>query len=275
MNQEGTEKLLQGKVALVTGAAGAIGAGICRELLRNGCRVAATDVDGEGLDGLMEELADVGPDAVAAVLMDVTDRESVEEGFTAAVSRWGRIDIVIINAGIAVAGPLIDLDLEEFRKIERVNIEGTLLTLAEAGRRLRDQAAGGDIVLISTKNVVSPGAEFGAYSATKAAAHQLGRVASLEFAPYDIRVNMVAPDAVFSDGERKSGLWAQVGPSRMRARGLDEEGLEEYYRKRNLLQERITPEHVAQAVLFFVTRQTPTTGATIPVDGGLPDSTPR
>lgn len=275
MNQEGTEKLLQGKVALVTGAAGAIGAGICRELLRNGCRVAATDVDGEGLDGFMEELADVGPDAVAAVLMDVTDRESIEEGFEAAVSRWGRIDIVIINAGIAVAGPLIDLDLEEFRKIERVNIEGTLLTLAEAGRRLRDQAKGGDIVLISTKNVFSPGAEFGAYSATKAAAHQLGRVASLEFAPYDIRVNMVAPDAVFSDGERKSGLWAQVGPSRMRARGLDEKGLEEYYRKRNLLQERITPEHVAQAVLFFVTRQTPTTGATIPVDGGLPDSTPR
>jgi len=90
-----------------------------------------------------------------------------------------------------------------------------------------------------------------------------------------VRVNMVAPDAVFSHGARRSGLWAEVGPDRMRARGLDEAGLEEYYRSRNLLKARITADHVARAVLFFATRQTPTTGATIPVDGGLPDATPR
>ena len=61
----------------------------------------------------------------------------------------------------------------------------------------------------------------------------------------------------------------------MRARGLDEKGLQEYYRNRNLLKARITGGHVSNAVLFFATRQTPTTGATIPVDGGLPDATPR
>jgi enoyl-[acyl-carrier-protein] reductase (NADH) len=61
----------------------------------------------------------------------------------------------------------------------------------------------------------------------------------------------------------------------MKARGLDEKGLEEYYRKRNLLRVSVTAGHVAKAVIFFVTRQTPTTGATIPVDGGLPDATPR
>jgi NAD(P)-dependent dehydrogenase (short-subunit alcohol dehydrogenase family) len=88
-------------------------------------------------------------------------------------------------------------------------------------------------------------------------------------------VNMVSPDAVFGEGEHRSGLWAEVGPSRMRARGLDEKGLEEYYRGRNLLKARVTAAHVAKAVVFFATRQTPTTGATIPVDGGLPDSTPR
>ena len=128
---------------------------------------------------------------------------------------------------------------------------------------------------MSTKNVPSPGAGFGAYSATKAACHQLGRIASLELAQYDVRVNMVAPDAVFSEGKYKSGLWAEVGPGRMKARGLDEEGLHEYYRNRNLLKAAVTGRHVANAVLFFATRQTPTTGATIPVDGGLPDATPR
>jgi NAD(P)-dependent dehydrogenase (short-subunit alcohol dehydrogenase family) len=114
-----------------------------------------------------------------------------------------------------------------------------------------------------------------AYSATKAASHQLARIASLEFAPLGVRVNMVSPDAVFSHGDKRSGLWAAVGPNRMKARGLDERGLEEYYRSRNLLKAQVTADHVARAVLFFLTHQTPTTGATIPVDGGLPDATPR
>jgi hypothetical protein len=86
---------------------------------------------------------------------------------------------------------------------------------------------------------------------------------------------MVSPDAVFSHGEHRSGLWSEVGPGRMKARGLDEKGLEDYYKNRNLLKMRVTAEHVANAILFFVTHQTPTTGATIPIDGGLPDSTPR
>jgi hypothetical protein len=86
---------------------------------------------------------------------------------------------------------------------------------------------------------------------------------------------MVSPDAVFSHGARRSGLWAEVGPDRMKARGLDEAGLEEYYRSRNLLKARVTARHVSNAVMYFATRQSPTTGATIPVDGGLPDATPR
>jgi NAD(P)-dependent dehydrogenase (short-subunit alcohol dehydrogenase family) len=170
---------------------------------------------------------------------------------------------------------IMDMDLEAFRRLERVNIEGTLLMLAEAGRVLKREGKGGDIVIMSTKNVPSPSAGFGAYSATKAACHQLGRIASLEFAPFDIRVNMVAPDAVFAEGKFKSGLWAEVGADRMKARGLDEKGLHEYYRSRNLLKAAVTGRHVGNAVLFFVARQTPTTGATIPVDGGLPDATPR
>jgi hypothetical protein len=86
---------------------------------------------------------------------------------------------------------------------------------------------------------------------------------------------MVAPDAVFSSGSRKSGLWTEVGPDRMRSRGLTAEELEEHYRNRNILKARISARHVANAILFFATRQTPSTGITIPVDGGLPDATPR
>jgi rhamnose utilization protein RhaD (predicted bifunctional aldolase and dehydrogenase)/NAD(P)-dependent dehydrogenase (short-subunit alcohol dehydrogenase family) len=267
--------LLRGSVAVVTGAAGAIGSGICDELLRQGCCVAVTDLPGEPLNIMVHTLKGIYGDRVVGVPLDVTDGASVSGAFESIIAAFGGIDIVVINAGLAHVSELVEMDLETFRKLERVNVEGTLLLLGQAGKCFKLQNTGGDVVLVSTKNVFAPGAKFGAYSATKAAAHQLCRIASLEFADMGVRVNMVSPDAVFAHGEKKSGLWAQVGPERMKARGLDEKGLEEYYRQRNLLKARVTAEHVARAVVFFVTRQTPTTGATLPVDGGLPDSTPR
>jgi NAD(P)-dependent dehydrogenase (short-subunit alcohol dehydrogenase family) len=277
---------LKDKVALITGAAGAIGYAVAQALLENGCCVALSDLPGQKLDDFTADLKRQARlkarsrqrrtlERVIGVELDVTDKDSVTSGFQSVIDTWGKINIVVINAGIALVSTLIEMDIEDFRRLEKVNVEGTLLTLAEAGRRFIKQATGGDIIIMSTKNVPSPSAGFGAYSATKAACHQLGRIASLEFAQYDVRVNMVAPDAVFSEGKYKSGLWETVGADRMKVRGMDEKQLREYYRNRNLLKTSITGQDVANAVLFFATRQTPTTGATIPVDGGLPDATPR
>lgn len=273
--REYDELPLAREVAVITGAAGAIGSAIAQKLLENGCHVAITDLAGQALDGLVADLSESFGDRVAGVPVDVTDPASVAQGFEVIARTWGGVDLVVINAGRALVSSLEEMKLETFQSLERVNTEGTLLMLREAGRHFKYQGTSGDIVLISTKNVFAPGAKFGAYSATKAAAHQLARIASQEMAEIGVRVNMVAPDAVFSHGTRRSGLWAEVGPDRMRARGLDEKGLEEHYQKRNLLKAKVTAEHVARAVLFFATRQTPTTGATIPVDGGLPDATPR
>jgi NAD(P)-dependent dehydrogenase (short-subunit alcohol dehydrogenase family) len=266
---------LKDKVALITGAAGAIGYAVAQVLLENGCRVAVSDLPGQKLEDFTADLKKQAAERVIGVGLDVTDKDSVTNGFQSVIDDWGKINIVVINAGIALVSTLVEMDIDDFRRLEKVNVEGTLLTLAEAGRRFIKQGAGGDIIIMSTKNVPSPSAGFGAYSATKAACHQLGRIASLEFAQYDIRVNMVAPDAVFSEGKYKSGLWETVGADRMKVRGMDEKQLREYYRNRNLLKVRISGRNVANAVLFFAERQTPTTGATIPVDGGLPDATPR
>lgn len=277
VKKQGKDKTrsLNNKVAIVTGAAGAIGYGICRRLLEEGSLVAVTDLVAEKLDQFVSEFKNDFPDQFIAVPMDVTDQASVTSAFNHVKRQWGGIDILIINAGIALVSSLTDIKLEDFKRLERVNIDGTLLTITEAAKSFIKQDTGGDIILVSTKNVFSPSANFGAYSATKAASHQLARIASLELAQYGVRVNMVSPDGVFSGGTHKSGLWQEVGPGRMKARGLDEKGLEEYYKNRNLLKTKVTARHVANAVLFFVTHQTPTTGATIPVDGGLPDATPR
>ena len=167
------------------------------------------------------------------------------------------------------------MDIDDFDRVLDVNLRGAFIAFAESARRLKNQGTGGNIVLISTKNVLAPGAHFGAYSASKAGAHQLAKVAAIELAEHQVRVNIVAPDAVFSQGEVPSGLWAAVGPQRARSKGLRPDELQEHYRQRNLLKAEITGSHVGRAVLFFATEQTPTTGATLPVDGGVVSAFPR
>ncbi len=267
---------LEGRVGVISGAAGAIGSGIAQELLHLGMQLVVTDLPGERLTQFSQELAEEYGERVWGLPMDVTDPQSVQELIHQVIARFGAIDLLVINQGLAHVSTLSEMDLDRFQLLERVNVGGTLNLLKAFGQLLTDQGTGGDVVLVSTKNVFSPSPSFGAYSATKAGAHQLARIASLELAPFDIRVNMVSPDGVFSDaGKMKSGLWALVGPDRMKARGLDEKGLEEYYQNRNLLKVPVSARDVGRAVAYFATRQSPTTGATLPVDGGLPDATPR
>jgi len=271
-----TTSPMSGRVALISGAAGAIGSGVGNELAAAGAQVVLTDLPGDHFNSLVETFERAYPGQIFSHPMDVTDESSVHACLDAVAGHWGGLDLMVINAGLAHVSKLSEMDVNRFRKLEQVNVEGTLLMLKTGAKFFESQGCGGDVVLISTKNVFSPSASFGAYSATKAASHQLARVASLELADIDVRVNMVSPDGVFSDqGGVKSGLWATVGPDRMKARGLDQEGLETYYQNRNLLKTKVTARHVGKAVLYFATRQSPCTGATLPVDGGLPDATPR
>ncbi len=267
-----TEPPLARKVAWVTGGAGAIGVGIAAELLASGAHVALVDRDADRLAQAVDLLDDP---RVMPLQADVTDLDSVRRALDTTVLRFGGVDLLVLGAGIAVCAPITDTSPEQFDRVVSVNLGGVHRCLSAGARLLQEQGRGGQIVLISSKNVLGPGAEFGAYSASKAAAHQLCKVAALELAPHRIRVNFVAPDAVFAEGPIRSGLWEEVGPDRARAKGLAEDALAEHYRQRNLLQTRITGRDVGRAVVFFATEQTPTTGATLPVDGGVPGAFPR
>jgi NAD(P)-dependent dehydrogenase (short-subunit alcohol dehydrogenase family) len=205
----------------------------------------------------------------------VTDEGSVRAGMASACRLYGGLDVVVLNAGIAHVSAIESLETADFRRVLDVNLVGYFLVLREAARLLRRQGLGGNIIVNSSKNVFGPGADFGAYSAAKAGGHQLGKVAALELAAAGIRVNMINADAVFGDPQRPSGLWQEVGPARARSRGLDPNALPEYYRNRNLLKAAVTPEHVGNAVVFFASNLTPTTGATLPVDGGVAEAFPR
>ena len=270
------EKPLARCVAMVTGAAGAIGVGIALELAQAGAQLVLTDVDEGGLDRARERVAAVtGRLGCLTLRMDVTSEESVRLGFDEACRVFGGVDVVVPNAGIAHVSALADTEDAAFRRVLDVNLRGYFLTMREAARVLRSQATGGSIVINSSKNVFGPGADFGAYSASKAAGHQLGKVAAIELAPLGVRVNMINADAVFAEGETASGLWQAIGPDRARSKGLAPGELEEHYRQRNLLGVRISGRDVGRAVVFLAGTAVRTTGATLPVDGGVVAAFPR
>jgi len=266
---------LEGKTALVTGGGGAIAGGIGRQLLGAGARVVLCDINEARLLKVHGKLAEqYGELMVRPLLMDVTDRQSVSRGFSDIISFSGGLDILVPNAGIAHVASLADLDEKIFRKVIDVNLMGVYQVIKAAIPVFKRQGTGGHIIINSSKNVFAPGADFGAYSASKAGAHQLGKIAALELADLDVRVNMINADAIFDDTV-PSGLWEVVGPDRMHARNLDPAGLKEYYRQRNLLKAEILADHVGNGVVFFASSLTPTTGATLPIDGGIMAAFPR
>jgi rhamnose utilization protein RhaD (predicted bifunctional aldolase and dehydrogenase)/NAD(P)-dependent dehydrogenase (short-subunit alcohol dehydrogenase family) len=272
----GSRLPLEGRIALVTGGGGAIAAGIGRQLLAAGAQVFLSDISVERLQRVSDKLAaGFGSRLVTPLVMDVTDAASVQQGMTRIIEKAGGLDILVPNAGVAHVATLAELEEVALSRVLAVNFLGVFQVIKAAIPIFRRQNTGGHVIINSSKNVFDPGAAFGAYSASKAAAHQLGKIAALELAPLGVRVNMINADGIFDDEDIASGLWEVVGPDRMRARNLDPEGLREYYRQRNLLKTTVTADHVGKAVVFFASGQTPTTGATLPVDGGIPAAFPR
>lgn len=267
---------LQAQVAVVTGAAGAIGSAVAESLIQAGAHVVLSDIDADRLTATCNELAQrYGKDVRRGVVCDVANENSVRELFDEVARMYGGADIIVPNAGIALSRPLEKLDTAEWQRVMDVNLNGYFLVMREGAKLLRKQGTGGHMIVVGSKNVLAPGAEFAAYSASKAGVHQLAKVTAMELAKEGVRVNVLAPDAVFGNENHPSGLWDEVGPDRAKAHGIEFEKLEEHYRNRNLLRARITGRHVGNAVVFFATNQTPTTGSTLPIDGGIAGAFPR
>jgi rhamnose utilization protein RhaD (predicted bifunctional aldolase and dehydrogenase)/NAD(P)-dependent dehydrogenase (short-subunit alcohol dehydrogenase family) len=267
---------LAGHVVAISGGAGAIGAAVAEACIEAGAVVALADADERRLRDVVTWIEQRhGAGSAIGVTMDVTDEAGVQAGFAEIVRACGGVDVVVPNAGIAHVSAIENLDAREFRRVMEVNATGYLLFMKAGIHILKQQGLGGHIIISASKNVFGPGKDFGAYSASKAAGHQLGKVAAIELAPHNIRVNMINADAIFGDERTPSGLWADVGPQRAQSRGMAIEHLPDYYRERNLLKARVRGHHVGRAVVFFASNATPTTGATLPIDGGLADAFPR
>jgi len=261
---------LQGKVALITGAAGGIGRAIVETLAGAGASIVGFDIDADGAAAALESLGDGG----VAVGGDVTDEASVGAAFSAAIDAFGGVDIVVSNAGVASSAAIEDTTLAEWERNQAVLGTGYFLVAREAFRVLRRQGRGGALVFVASKNGLVAGQNAAAYSTAKAAELHLARCLAEEGGAAGIRVNTVNPDAVL----HRSRIWdSSWRAARASAYGIAPEQLEEHYRQRTTLGVNIEPEDVAQAVLHFASaaRSGKSTGNLLNVDGGVAAAYPR
>jgi rhamnulose-1-phosphate aldolase/alcohol dehydrogenase len=259
---------LAGRIAFITGGAGGIGRATALRLLAEGACVTLADVDAASLEQAVSDLARKhGKDVVHGVVMNVVDEDAVVAAFGDAVRHFGGLDIVVSNAGIASAAAVEETTLELWRKNMDVLATGYFLVARTGYRVLKEQGRGGSIVFVGSKNALAASAGASAYCTAKAAEIHLARCLALEGAPLGIRVNVVNPDAVIR-GSRiwSSGSWKE---ERAAANKIGTDDVEEFYRKRSLLQRSVFPEDVAEAIYFFASEASgKSTGNILNVDAG-------
>ncbi|MDF2711253.1 bifunctional aldolase/short-chain dehydrogenase [Nonomuraea muscovyensis] len=263
-------KPLAGRVALITGGGSGIGAATARKLAAEGACVVVADRDVAAAGKVAAELGAKAlrpADVAIAAEVDVTSEEQVAEAVRQAVLAFGGVDLVVNNAGLSLSRSLLETTLADWDLQHDVMARGSFLVSRESARVLIDQAMGGDIVYISSKNAVFAGPNNVAYGAAKAdQAHQV-RLLAAELGGHGIRVNGINPDGVV----RGSGIFASGwGANRAAVYGVEEERLGEFYAQRTLLKREVLPEHVAAAVFALTGGElSHTTGLHIPVDAGV------
>lgn len=262
------EKELARRVALITGGAGGIGKATAERLAELGAHVVLADIAQDRAQAVADELAaKFGAGRAIPTPVDVTDEEMVAEGYAQAILAYGGVDIVVSNAGIALAKPFEDTSLADWERLFDILSTGYFLVAREAARVMKQQGIGGSMVFVTSKNAMVASGGAAAYNAAKASELHLARSLAQELGPAGIRVNCVAPDAVLEGSLIWSGKWRE---ERAAEYGIDPDQLEEHYRKRTTLRVNVYPSDVAEAIAFFASdRSGKTTGCTLTVDGGV------
>jgi NAD(P)-dependent dehydrogenase (short-subunit alcohol dehydrogenase family) len=244
-----------GEVVLITGAASGIGRACVDAFLERGAAVVGLDIN-RAIVGLCDAPAYLGLEC------DAADEAAVADALGKVAETFGGLDMLVLNAGVFPAGcDIRDLELAEWRRVMRINLDAGLIMLREAHPLLKLASQGGRVAVNGSRNVLAPGPGAAAYSCSKAALTQLARVAALEWGQDGIRVNVFHAHGVFD-----TGIWTdEVLAARARHYGKTVEE----YKRNNLLKTEVTSRDVAElAAAMCGPLFAKTTGAQVPIDGG-------
>ncbi len=262
---------LKGKVAVVTGGAQGLGREIALRLAREGCSVVVADVNMAGATEATTDISRKTGTRLLPVKVDVTQEAEVEKMFSAAVSEFGRLDIVVSNAAILIAEPIADADAEKWRAVMNVNLFGYFLVTKHACRIMKEQRSGA-IININSKSGKRGSAANSAYAAAKFGGIGHTQSVALEMAPYNVRCNAICPgnlldSPLWTDPER--GLFMQYLRAGKVPGAKTVEDVRQAYVNQVPMKRGCSYDDVCNAVVFLASDQSSyITGIALSVTGG-------
>ena len=248
---------LDGQVALVTGAAGGIGLAVARLFVAEGARVMLADINAEGV---AREAGALG-DAAGAITLDVTDEAAWRTAIKATTERFGKLNILVNNAGISEPGTIEDTSTELWRRIMAINLDSVFFGCREALPAMKASGEPGSIVNIGSMSGRRPASFISAYCASKAAVSMLTKCVALHCAnsDYPIRVNAVHP------GATETPMFERY----VNNMGMPRDEAYAMFAANHAMKRPGKAEEVARGVLFLASEDASfTTGADLPVEGG-------
>jgi len=252
------------RIALVTGGAQGLGAALCLRLAREGCTVVVADLNAQQAEATAAAVTQETGRRCLSIAVNVGDEEQVRAMVDATVETFGRLDIVVANAGVVRSGPVDEMSLRDWQLVMDVNLTGYFLTVKYAAAVMKRQRSGA-IVQINSKSGKKGSFKNGAYAASKFGGIGLTQSIALELAEYGVRVNAVCPGNLLD-----SPLWVDSLYSQYAKRlGISEAEVRQRYIDQVPMKRGCTYDDVANVVVFLASDQSSyMTGQAINVTGG-------
>jgi sorbitol-6-phosphate 2-dehydrogenase len=259
--------ILLDKIALVTGGAQGLGQAICLRLANEGCHIVVADIKIEQAQATADLVSQETGHRALALRMDVTDEASVQAGFAQCVAEFGRLDVMVANAGILIAEAITEFPAEKWRAVMNVDLFGYFLAAKEAAIIMKRQRSGA-IIQINSKSGKKGSFKNSAYAASKFGGIGLTQSIALELAEHGVRVNAICPGNLLD-----SPLWTQ-GPNSLfkqyaRNQGITEEQVRQKYVDQVPMKRGCTYDDICNVLVFLASDQSGyMTGQAINVTGG-------